>query len=67
MSRVNKFNKYVDCVDNFLESEQYSILFEMEDGRVAKTFRNRVLKEFCNKPLLIRQRKNFVHIEKMVE
>lgn len=62
----SKYDKYVDIVDNFLDSEHYSILFEMEEGEKAKPFRYRLVGEFGDNYLIIRQRKNFVHVEKRI-
>lgn len=62
----SNYDKYVDIVNNFVDSNHYSILIEVDDGERTKSLRNRLIQEFGYKNLLIRKRKNFVHIEKMV-
>jgi hypothetical protein len=66
VSHVNKYDKYVDIVDNFIDSDHYSILFEMEEGENASCFRERLIREFGYNGLLIRRRDNCVHVEKRV-
>ena len=61
-----KYEKYVDIVDKFLDSEHYSILIEVEEGEKAKALRYRLYAEFGDVDLIIRQRRNFVHVEKRV-
>ena len=63
---ISKYDKYVDIVDNFINSNHYSILFEMEEGEKAKSLRYRLIDEFGDSGLIIRQRRNFVHVEKRV-
>ena len=62
----SKYDKYVDIVDKFLDSSHYSILIEVEEGEKAKPLRYRLIDEFGDSDLFIRQRKNFVHVEKRV-
>ena len=61
-----KYEKYVDIVDNFLESDHYSILIELDEGDRAISLRNILTQYFGHKKLLIRRRQNVIHIEKMV-
>lgn len=64
---VSKYNKYVDIVNNFVNSEHYSMLIELDEGERAISLRNKLIQEFGEWDLMIRIRKNLVHIEKMVE
>ncbi|MBR5795599.1 MAG: hypothetical protein IKY26_05605 [Erysipelotrichaceae bacterium] len=61
-----KYDKYVDIVNNFVNSEHYSIMFETEGDEKPKALRYRLLAEFGDNYLIIRQRRNFVHVEKRV-
>ena len=61
-----KYDRYVDIVNNFVDSDHYSILIEVEDGEKTKSLRYRLIQEFGHKNLMIRSRRNFVHIEKAV-
>jgi hypothetical protein len=64
--RSSKYDKYVDIVDNFINSKHYSMLIELDDGEKAKSLRYRLIAEFGDIDLIIRQRGNFVHVEKRV-
>lgn len=66
VKQSSKYDKYVDIVDNFINSNHYSILIELEDGEKAKPLRYRLIDEFGDGELIIRQRRNFVHVEKRV-
>ena len=67
VSKLSKYDKYVDIVDNFLESDHYSMLIEIDGKETVQGLRYRLVQEFGQCDLLIRQRKNYLHIEKMVE
>ena len=66
VNKTSKYDKYVDIVDNFLDSEHYSMLIELGENEKAQGLRFRLVQEFGQCDLLIRQRKNYLHIEKMV-
>ena len=61
-----KYDKYVDIVDKFKKSNHYSILIEVEEGEKPKALRYRLVAEFGDNDLIIRQRRNFIHVEKKV-